>query len=131
MMNWFQSFMAGRNGIDALSIAIAILSVAINVLARFLDSSLLSLTASAVMLIALFRIFSRNLAKRRAENGRFLAFWGDAKSGFAGWRSRRAQTREYRFFVCPGCRNRLRVPRGKGNIQITCPKCGQRFSGKS
>ena len=131
MLNWFQSFMAGRNGVDALSIAIAVVSVLLNMLAHVLDVSLLGVVASAVMLIALFRILSRNLQKRREENGRFLTVLEGLRSGFAGRRAGRAQERAYRFFICPGCHNRLRVPCGKGKIQITCPKCGQRFSGRS
>ena len=51
--------------------------------------------------------------------------------GFAEYRQRRRLRRDYKFFRCPSCRNRLRLPRGKGRIQITCPRCGHRFGGKT
>ena len=37
----------------------------------------------------------------------------------------------YRVFGCPGCSQLLRVPKGNGRIEITCPRCGNVFDGKS
>ena len=130
-MNWLRAYMAGRNGIDQLNIAILLAAVALNFVARFIGWLVLSLLATLLLVLAAFRILSRNLAKRRAENYRFVTLWTDAKERFSAWRLRRHQSKEYRFFTCPGCRNRLRVPRGKGRLQITCPRCGQRFDGKT
>jgi uncharacterized paraquat-inducible protein A len=123
--------MAGRNGIDQLNIAIILAAIVLNFVARFTSLMVLSLLATILLVLAAFRILSRNLAKRRAENYRFVTLWTDARERYAAWRLRRRQAKEYRFFVCPGCKNRLRVPRGKGRLQITCPRCGQRFDGKT
>ena len=130
-MNRIFEFMSGRNGNDQLGLALLVVALILNIIFRMTGMYLLGIAAMALVLIVLYRMFSRDLAKRQEENRRFLSLWSDAKRSFAEWRLRRSQSRDYKFFVCPGCHNRLRVPRGKGKIQITCPKCGQRFGGKS
>ena len=131
MMNWLRAFMAGRNGLDTLGLASVIAAVVVNVLAQILDSYILSVVAMALMVYAFFRILSRNVTRRRQESYRFEHLFSAVRGGVSGWLDRRRQSKDYKFFTCPGCRNKLRVPRGKGKIQITCPKCGQRFGGKS
>ena len=135
MMNRLRAFMAGRNGIDGLGYALLIAAIIVNLLARMVRhdgvAGLLSLIAAALILCFILRVLSRNLAARQKENRRFMALFGKAKGAAADWKYRRSCAGEYKFFTCPGCRNKLRVPRGKGKIQITCPKCGQRFGGKS
>ena len=79
----------------------------------------------------MFRFLSRNIAKRRAENDRFLMFWGPFKQKVRRSIQKFRDRKNYKFFHCPACRNVLRVPRGKGKIQITCPKCGERFIRKT
>lgn len=130
-MNWLRAFMAGRNGVDQLGIALVILALVLNSLAQITRLMLLSVFALAVLVFTIFRVLSKNLSKRREENRRFLVFWDNIKREFAGWKDRRSQSKNYKFFTCPGCKSKLRVPRGKGKIQITCPRCGQRFNGKS
>ena len=78
-----------------------------------------------------YRIFSRDISKMYAQNQKYLNFrykltvrWNNAKKRFA-------QRREYRFFRCPKCRQRVRVPRGRGKICITCPKCREEFIKRS
>ena len=131
MMNWLRAFMAGRNGLDTLGLASVIAAVVVNVLAQILDSYILSVVAMALMVYAFFRILSRNVTRRRQESYRFEHLFSAVRGGVSGWLDRRRQSKDYKFFTCPGCRNKLRVPRGKGKIQITCPKCGQRFGGQS
>lgn len=135
MMNRLRAFMAGRNGMDGLGMALLIAAVVANLLSRFVHTergaSALSLIALVLMVWCLYRIFSRNIAARQKENQKFTGIFSRVKSGAADVKYRMDNASEYKFFTCPGCKNRLRVPRGKGKIQITCPKCGQRFGGKS
>jgi ribosomal protein S27E len=131
MMNWLRTFMTGRNGVDQLNIAVILLAVALNLIAGFTGMDLFTLLATIALVWAIYRMFSRNLNKRRAENDRFTGLWSSMKAGYSAWLTRKRQSREYRFFTCPGCKNKLRVPRGKGKLQITCPRCGQRFGGKT
>ena len=135
MMNRLRAFMAGRNGMDGLGFGLLFAAVIVNLLARFVHvertAALLSLIALALMLWCLYRIFSRNIAVRQRENQKFMGLFSRVKSGASDVKYRMDNASTYKFFTCPGCKNKLRVPKGKGKIQITCPKCGQRFGGRS
>jgi uncharacterized paraquat-inducible protein A len=129
MLERLRAMMTDRNGLDKLSIALIVLALVINAFSQFFP--LLILFSLIVMIYAVWRVFSKSLAKRRAENYRFIHILGDIKDSYAKWRFRRQQSKQYRFFSCPGCKCKLRVPRGKGKISITCPRCGLKFSKKS
>ena len=132
MFNRLNALMVGRNGLDRLAIAAAIASFVINTLSRILGGNIALMLISLLLIIyAVFRMFSKNLVKRREENFRFCNISGDIKAGIASWKTQRSQSKEYKFFSCPGCKNKLRVPKGKGKLQITCPRCGLRFGGKT
>lgn len=123
--------MAGRNGNDQLGLAMLFVALIFNIIFRFAKIGIFSLIASVLLILVIYRMFSRDLPKRQAENRRFVSLWSDTKHNFTAWRTRQKQSKEFKFFACPACKNMLRVPRGKGKIQITCPKCGQRFGGKT
>ena len=118
---WFRHFMAGRYGTDKLNITILWIAVAVMVLSIFLPKVqlFLSLVYYGLMILALFRTFSRNTYKRYQENRRYLQLLEQIKD------------RQHRYFNCPHCRQRVRVPRGKGKISISCPKCRERFVKKT
>ena len=135
MMNRLRAFMAGRNGIDGLGYGLIVAAIIVNLAARLVRRSsiagLLSLIAAALVLWFILRVLSRNLAARQRENRWFMGLFRRARGRASDIKYRVNNAGEYKFFTCPGCRNKLRVPRGKGKIQITCPKCGQRFGGRS
>lgn len=107
-------FQYGRNGTDALNIALLMAGLLFLLLGSFLWRPL-SAVSIAALVYALFRTYSRNLTARRQENSRFLRCIAPLKD------------RKNRYFRCPKCRQTVRVPRGKGRISIHCPKCGERF----
>lgn len=113
------SFMSGRYGMDKLNFAILWTSLGIGVLAMFLPFPPVRLgmvAASYVLMFwAVFRCFSRNIYKRYRENRRFLML----------------TDRKNRYFECPKCHQLVRVPRKKGKIAITCPKCREVFVKKT
>lgn len=121
--NWLRRFMAGRYGHDKLNSAILWTGVGIVILALFirwpLVNLLMHLVAYALMGIALFRTFSRNTYKRYRENRKFLMLVG------------RFKDRDHRYFECPRCHQPVRVPKGKGKIAISCPKCKEKFIKKT
>ena len=132
------NFFSGRNGADTLAktalwtaIALLFISWITSGLLGGIPSLILWLLALAVMIYGYWRVMSRNIYRRRAENERFLASTNGIRSWFRGIKIRITQGRQYKFFKCPSCRTVLRVPRGKGKVQITCKKCGNRFSGKT
>ena len=72
----------------------------------------------------LFRMFSRNLEKRRAENAKFMQWWGPKQSALRGAKARRAD-KEHKYVKC-SCGTYCRVPRSVGTVELTCPKCGKK-----
>ena len=142
-MNFFQRignalsrFMYGRNGVDRLGLPmiwVALLLDIINMLLREkpVVSGITGLVSGVLLFTALFRMFSRNLEKRRAENTRFMEkVWWPVSRRMAGARQQRMD-KEHRYFTCHRCGAVCRVPRGKGRIVITCPRCGGEIHGKS
>ena len=142
-MNFFQRignalsrFMYGRNGVDRLGLTMiwaALLLDIINMLLREkpVVSGITGLVSGVLLFTALFRMFSRNLEKRRAENTRFMEkVWRPVSHRMAGARQQRMD-KEHRYFTCHRCGAVCRVPRGKGRIVITCPRCGGEIHGKS
>lgn len=83
--------------------------------------------ALAILALAYFRMFSRNIQKRQMENVRFLKWIDPIRGRIALRRTRRAQKDLYCFFKCPECGTVLRVPKGKGRIRITCKNCSHVF----
>lgn len=118
-----RNFMAGRYGTDKLNMYILGTGVALCVICLFVRLPLvnLALTAGSYVLMfwAIFRCFSRNTYKRYQENRKFLLFLD------------RVKDRKHKYFTCPKCRQPVRVPRGKGKIAISCPKCKEKFIRKT
>jgi uncharacterized paraquat-inducible protein A len=116
-------FMEGRYGNDKLNNAILGAAMVMVILALFIRNPLLNLilhgVAYALMFWTIFRTLSRNTYKRYQENRIFLKFFD------------RLKDRNHRYFDCPKCRQTVRVPRGKGKIAITCPRCKEKFVRKS
>ena len=127
MREKFFRFMAGRNGADQLSRVCSYIALALIVVNLFTRNIVVWTLAIVVLIYAYFRIFSKNVYRRREENARYMALQNKAVTGVRNWRDRMSQRRDYAFFRCPGCRAMLRVPRGKGKLRVTCRKCGAAF----
>lgn len=116
-------FMEGRYGTDKLNIFLLRTSLIMMVVDMFLPGGLLKLIFWALpmglMIYSLIRSFSRNIYRRYEENRKYLQLLDMIKD------------RQHRYFDCPKCRQRVRVPRGKGKISITCPKCREKFIKKT
>lgn len=128
-------FMYGRNGSDQLGSAMLVLYLILILIQPLFRRAaavhlILEFLSLALAAVVLFRMFSRNLNKRRAENARFLNWWYPVKNRISGIR-RRSQDKEHKYFTCKNCKTICRVPAGKGKIEITCPKCGEKIIGKS
>lgn len=128
-MSWLQRFMMGRYGSDQLNMALLILSVIILVIGNFVP--FVSLVALIPLLLCWFRILSRNTSKRFSENQRFLGVWYPVKQWFSARWKLTVGSRTHKFYRCPSCKQMLRVPRGRGKITITCPKCHTKFLKKT
>ena len=115
--------MVGRYGTDRLNMAILSLGLIASLLSVIFKATpvnlILFFLSYGMMFWAIFRCLSRNTYKRYHENRKFLQLWG------------RLKDREHRYFDCPKCRQMVRVPRGKGKIAITCPRCREKFVKKT
>ena len=118
-----QRFMAGRYGTDRLNMTILGAGLAVCLISPFFHNALVSLLLTALsyglMIWAIYRSLSRQTYKRYQENRKFLQFFD------------RLRDRQHRYYDCPKCRQVVRVPRGKGKIAITCPKCREKFIRKT
>ena len=135
MRERFARFMAGRNGNDQLNRFLLIASVALLLLAGLLGrrglGSLLYMLVLALLGLTYYRMFSRDLYRRRSENERYLREKEKLRAKLRILRERWNQRKDYKFFTCPSCKAVMRVPRGRGKIRIVCHKCGNTFMGKS
>ena len=130
--NWLARTMVGRYGADQLGRALNIATIVLLVLSLLLGrggyGSFLWVLALACLVWSTFRTFSRNIPGRQRENAAFLGLTRNWRERWSGARDRFRQRKDYRFFRCPSCRTWLRVPRGKGKLNITCRHCGERFT---
>lgn len=120
---WFRQFMTGRYGTDRLNIVILCAGLFASLVSSLLQGSIIGIIAWAVsyalMIWAIWRCLSKNINKRYQENRRFMLMLD------------RFRDRNNRYFICPKCRQTVRVPRGKGKILITCPRCKEKFERKT
>jgi len=128
--NAFQRFMYGRYGNDQLNIFLMVLYAVLFLIETLTRSAILYYLSLVPILWALFRLLSRDLDRRRAENVRFMSVADPVLRWFHLQRTIR-RDKEHRYFKCPNCGQQLRVPRGKGLITITCRSCGASFQEKS
>lgn len=119
----FRRFMAGRYGTDKLNMTVLGVGLALSVISLFVQNDIadmiLTVLSYACLFWAVYRSFSRDTYKRYQENRKYLLLID------------RIKDREHKHFECPRCRQVVRVPRGKGKIAITCPKCREKFIKKT
>lgn len=130
MRDWFRRLMMGRYGVDQLTWVLLALSLLLSLCGSIFRSNVLGILCWAVLVVCYLRIFSRNIYARQQENQKLLQFWWKLKNGRSK-RPSREQRKNFRGFSCPTCKQKLRVPRGKGKISISCPKCGRSFIKKT
>ena len=121
-LNMLRRFMAGRYGHDRLNLTMLVVGCVLCFVQLFVPAGIgviLTIASEALLILSLFRCFSRNTYKRYNENRRFLLLVD------------RIKDRAHRYYACPKCRQTVRVPRGKGKIAITCPKCREKFIKKT
>lgn len=134
---WLSRLMMGRYGGDHLNIAMMAAYLVLYLVSLIIGwakpnfiSTALNFIALVLLFITVFRMFSRNLERRRAENARFLQLVRPIYRKLKSCRTR-MQDKEHRYFKCPNCGQQMRVPRGKGRITVHCRACGATFEEKS
>ena len=135
------NFMSGRNGADRLGLTLLWTGLILYILGTLIGTasgtfwlllgSLLNLAGFACYILCIFRMFSRNLPKRQAENRRFEASYARSKTQLRQAKKRFKNRKQYKYFRCPSCKAWLRLPRGKGVVTVTCSRCHTSFTQKS
>ena len=124
-------FMAGRYGNDKLNqfmMAVFLGCAVLNLFVRnAYASTVLNSWECLLILLVYIRMFSRSGGERYAENQKYLALENRLRRFFGQKRYLMQQRKEYHIYKCPGCKQKIRIPRGKGKISIRCPKCGEEF----
>ncbi len=128
-MNKFQyklaKFMMGRYGMDQMSRGLMVLAIVLILLDFIVPSNVLSTLALVIIAYGYFRIFSRNVARRQAENRWYLSHVGNRFQALS-----QRDHKHYRYFKCPTCGQVLRAPKGRGKIRVTCSSCHNIFKKK-
>ena len=138
---WFANLMRGRYGTDNLNRFLLIIALVVIVVDIFVRWRLLDLLTIALLIYVYCRMFSRNINARYRENQKFLQLTARFRrnqtgssdggsygaGGYAGAGKRSGRDKTHTIMRCPGCGDKLRVPKGAGKINITCPHCGTKF----
>lgn len=126
-----QRLMAGRHGADEFSMALLIVGLALSIIGSFTRLGLMALVSLALYIYGIFRMFSRNHQKRYAENQKYLSVVHGSFNSIRQFFVRLKNMRKYKYFKCPECHSRLRLPRKVGEVTVTCGKCHHAFKQKA
>ncbi|MBQ6695331.1 MAG: hypothetical protein IJN16_01355 [Lachnospiraceae bacterium] len=122
--------MYGRYGMDQFGrflIGVAMILMLLSILGPNIFYTL----AVVVMVYAYFRMFSKQTYKRAGENQKYLQYEWKVKNWFGKKKREIKQLKTHHIYKCPNCKQKIRVPRGRGKIAITCKKCSHEFVKKS
>ena len=123
--------MQGRYGVDQFSKALLIAGLVVVLFTGKGVGTLFYFLGWVLIIYCYFRVFSRNISKRYAENQKYLAKTYKLRTYIQQQKNSLAQRKVYHIYKCPGCKQKIRIPKGKGKIEIRCPKCGTTFIKKS
>jgi len=133
--NWIQKFMMGRYGVDLLSNVLITLSLVVILSSIVFEVSILNTVGLGILGVSYYRILSRNTTKRYMENQKFLTIIKPLKGKMKNAKNinviKNQKDKNFKYFKCPSCSQQMRVPKGKGRVNITCPNCKTVFVRKS
>lgn len=131
IMMKIKRWLGNRNGVDELASLTGVLSCLLYLTGTLTRIEVLGLMSAVLLIYSMFRIFSDRSDKRREENQKLLEARWKLINKLNKRKSRLTSRRQYKYFKCPECRQTLRIPRGKGKVDVTCPKCGKVFEKRS
>ena len=131
MKQKFQNFMSGRYGVDDFSKALLYATIALCLVSLFTRNRMLNLLLTAGLVFIYYRMFSKNYSRRYQENLWYLRQKDKVMHFFRRQNSLAQQRKTHRIYTCPQCRQKIRIPKGHGKVQITCPQCKTAFIKRS
>ena len=123
--------MIGRYGQDELGKFILSLALILLIINLFVKTAALSAAALVLIIYSYYRIFSRDVSARYAENKKFLTSLDPLRRKFFSSKNKYDNRKVYKYIKCPKCKFEMKVPKNKGKIRVTCKKCGEKFIVKS
>lgn len=126
-----QNFMQGRYGIDKFSTMLVIVGFALTLIGMFTGFELLSYVSLVVLVYAMFRSYSKNTVQRTKELATYTRIIQKPKAWASLTKKKWDNRSTTHYFKCEQCKTVLSVPRGKGKIKVTCPKCKKQTVRKS
>ena len=127
----FARFMSGRYGADQLNMTILWTALIMSIVGSIARVSVLTILADVLLVVMFIRMLSKDRYKRAQENQLYLQKTEKVRRAFSEWLNRVKNSKKYRYFCCPKCKKRLRIPRGVGKVTITCKDCGTKFDKKA
>lgn len=131
MREKLQRFMAGRYGNDKMNQVLSIAALILILIGAFSRVEPCHWLGLLLIIYLYFRMLSRNIQKRYAENQVFLRYYNQVTGWFSGKKNSVERNKGYHIYKCPECQQKVRIPKGKGKISIHCPKCGNDFIKRS
>ena len=134
MREWkekLQRFMIGRYGTDQLARFLSGCILVLLILNLFIRDRILYWLALALLSYCYFRMFSKNISARLRENAVYLRWRSQVTEKLKKWKAQAVQAWKYHIYRCPGCGQKIRIPRGRGKVSIQCPKCHTDFIRRS
>lgn len=127
MREKFIRFMYGRYGLDSLSKCLFIVAIILSLFSSLIKSESMNLIAWLLIFYSYYRVFSKNIAKRAAENQTYLSKTYKIRTWWYKQVNLTKQRKTHHIYKCPTCKQKIRIPKGKGRIEIRCPKCSTKF----
>ena len=135
------NFLNGAYGIDLLSLFLILLSCILNIW------DVTRIFSIILLVYAFYRAFSKKIYKRREEYNIFYTYANKLLSKFGKslpynipvydlnnlsgslnkLKSYYYEKKNYKITKCPNCSQKLRLPRHKGKIVVTCKRCSTKF----
>ena len=128
MKEKLRNLMMGRYGIDSFSKFLMGIAVVLCILDIFVNSVFINSWFIVIIVYVYYRMFSRNYNKRYQENMKFLQIKNKVVAKFNSEKSIMKQRKTHHIYKCPTCSQKIRIPKGKGRICITCTKCKTEFT---
>ena len=128
MRNRLRNFMLGRYGFDSFSKFLMGVALVLCILDIFINSVFINSWFIVIMIYVYYRMFSKSINKRYQENMKYLQVKNKVVAKFNSEKSIMKQRKTHHIYKCPTCSQKIRIPKGKGRICITCPKCKTEFT---
>ncbi|GEK90005.1 hypothetical protein AB4027_02655 [Alkalibacterium putridalgicola] len=133
-MQWISKlmfYMKGRYGYDELSKMLILVGLVLSIFSNFTGGFLLNMLALASIAFGGLRVLSKEKGNRRKELQQYMKWKQSVLSRYRKYRNRWIQRKAFKITKCPSCKQKIRIPRGRKKVRVTCPSCQNKFIKKT